>query len=140
VSRELDDRCIERPRTAEPSSREVGEHAPFVPRPDRLLFERLFANYLAFLARHRDAVERKDGMVLVDSTSPEFVCVVLEDAPDVDVVPERFRVVRLLPWSRLGETDLLARGFASRGSLTYMTLTGRGEFAASPDLAVELVL
>lgn len=24
------------------------------PRPDRLLFERLFANDLAFLARHRD--------------------------------------------------------------------------------------
>ena len=54
---------------------------------------------------------------MLDSTSPEFVCVVLEDAPDVDAVPERFRVVRLLPWSRLGETDLLARGFASRGSL-----------------------
>ena len=77
---------------------------------------------------------------MLDSTSPESVCVVLEDAPDVDAVPERFRVVRLLPWSRLGETDLLARGFASRGSLTYMTLTGRGEFAAPPDLAVERVL
>jgi ribosomal protein S18 acetylase RimI-like enzyme len=110
------------------------------PRSDRPLFERLFANYLAFLARHRDTVERKDGMVLVDSTSPEFVCVVLEDAPDLDAVPERFRVARLLPWSRLGETDLLARGFAPRGSLTYMTLTGRGELAAPPDLAVERVL
>jgi len=76
---------------------------------------------------------------MLDSTSPEFVCVVLEDAPDVDAVPERSRVVRRLPWSRLGETALLARGIA-RGSLTYMTLTGRGEFAAPPDLAVERVL
>ena len=116
--------------------------APFAPRSDRPLFERLFANYLAFLARHRDTVERKDGMVLVDSTSPEFVCVILEDATDLDALPERFRVARLLPWSRLGETDLLARGFAPRGSLTYMALTGRGEFAAAapPDLAVERVL
>src|SRR4051794_3307729 len=45
--------------------------SPFAPRSDRPLFERLFTNYLAFLARHRDTVERKDGRVLVDSTSPE---------------------------------------------------------------------
>lgn len=113
---------------------------PSASRSDRPLFERLFANYLAFLVRHRDTVERKDGMVLVDSTTPEFVCVLLEDAPDLAAVPERFRVARLLPWSRLGETDLLARGFAPRGSLTYMTLTGRGEFAVPPDLLVERVL
>ena len=91
--------------------------SPLASRADRPLFELLFANYLAFLARHRDTVERKDGMVLVDSTTPEFVCVVLEDAPDLDAVPERFRVARLLPWSRLGETELLARGFAPRGAL-----------------------
>jgi hypothetical protein len=39
--------------------------APLAPRPDRLLFERLFANDLAFLARPRDAVEREDGMDVV---------------------------------------------------------------------------
>lgn len=116
--------------------------APFAPREGHPPFERLFANYLAFLARNRDTVERKDGMVLVDSTSPELVCVMLEDATDLDAIPARFRVARLLPWSRLGETDLLARGFAPRGSLTYMTLTGRGELAAAapPDLAFERVL
>ncbi|MFO0755783.1 MAG: GNAT family N-acetyltransferase [Byssovorax sp.] len=104
------------------------------------LFERLFANYLAFLARYRDTVERKDGMILVDSTSPEHVCVILEDAPGLDAVPERFRVARLLPWSRLGETDLLARGFVLRGSLAYMRLTGGGDLAAPPDLAIARVL
>jgi ribosomal protein S18 acetylase RimI-like enzyme len=114
--------------------------APSAPRFNRPLFERLFGNYLAFLARHRDTVERKDGMVLVDSTSPELVCVILEDAPDLDAVPERFGVARLLPWSRLGETELLARGFAPRGSLTYMRFTGRRELAAPPDLAIERVL
>jgi GNAT superfamily N-acetyltransferase len=112
---------------------------PLAPRPDRPPFERLFANYLAYLARHRDTVERRDGMVLVDSTSPEFVCVILEDAADLDAIPERFPVARLLPWSRLGEADLLARGFAPRGSLTYMTLTGRVELAAPPDVVVERV-
>lgn len=114
--------------------------ASSVPRPERPLFERLFANHLAFLARNRDAVERKDGMVLVDSAAPELVCVILEDAPDLDAVPERFRVARLLPWSRLGEADLRARGFAPRGSLTYMTLMRPGDLVAPPDRGVERVL
>lgn len=61
---------------------------PLASRSDRPLFERLFANYLALLARHRDTVEHKDGMVLVDSTTPEFVWVLFEHAPDLDVVPE----------------------------------------------------
>lgn len=114
--------------------------APVAPRSDRPLFERLFANHLAFLARNRDTVVRKNGMVLVDSTSPELVCAILEDTPDLDTVPERFRVARLLPWSRLGAPDLLAHGFVQRASLAYLTLTTScKELAAPPDLVVERV-
>lgn len=84
----------------------------------------LLENHLAFLASHRGTVVRRDGFALVDSTSAEFTCAFLEDAASIDALPERYCVVRLVPWSRVGEADLVARGFEKKGAFTYMTLTG----------------
>jgi GNAT superfamily N-acetyltransferase len=107
--------------------------------PDPPLLERLFANHLAFARTHHGAVERRDGMVLVDGGRPEFVYAVLEDVANVDAIPERFHAIRLLPWSRLVEADVLACGFAYRASLGYMTLASDADLEASSDVAIERV-
>ena len=85
---------------------------------------RVFENHLAFLASHRGTVSRRDGFVLVESTSDEFTCAFVEEAKSIDTLPERFCAVRLVPWSRVAEVDLLARGFERKGGFTYMTLSG----------------
>jgi GNAT superfamily N-acetyltransferase len=101
---------------------------------------RLFDNHLAFLAAHRGDVSRSAGFVRIDSSSPEFTAAIAEDATSLDALPARYPSVRLLPWSRLTEADLLERGLDRCAAFTYMTLGGPLAPAAPPgDLSIEVV-
>jgi GNAT superfamily N-acetyltransferase len=82
----------------------------------------LLENHLTFLNTHRGTVERSGGAILVDSTSPDFACAILENVARIADVPQRFAVLRLVPWSRLTDADLASTGFERKPALTYMTL------------------
>lgn len=101
---------------------------------------RLFENHLAFLSTHRGDISRSVGFVRIDSSSPEFTAAIAEDGSSLDALPSRYASVRLLPWSRLTEADLLERGLERCAAFTYMTLRGPLAPAAPPgDLAIEVV-
>lgn len=100
----------------------------------------LFENHLEFFATQRGAVTRRDGFVLVDSTSPDFTCAFVEDATSLEKLPARFGAVRLVPWSRVAKEALAAGGFESRGAITYMILPGQLPESSAPDgLGIEVV-
>jgi ribosomal protein S18 acetylase RimI-like enzyme len=85
----------------------------------------LFENHLEFFATHRGTVIRADGWVHVDSSASEFAVAFAEEGATLASLPARFTAVRLLPWSRLTTSELLADGFRANGALAYLTLQGK---------------
>lgn len=80
----------------------------------------LLDNYLTFTEWHRSRVTRRPGAVLAESDEPDFTWALLDEAPAADYI-ERFRTIRLPPWSTTSQDVLAPKGYRPTGGLTFMT-------------------
>ena len=94
----------------------------------------LFENHLEFYATHHGTVIRQGGWILVDSGGSEFVVAFPEEKARFDTLPERFKAVRVLPWSGIDGAALTAAGFAPGTELSYLTMGGDMRPSSATDL------
>lgn len=87
----------------------------------------LLENHLAFTRWHRGTEKQDDLGIRIESSIPGFTCFIplaSARAPGMEEALRSFERVRLVPWSGVGERDVLAAGFAPAGALAYLTLEG----------------